>query len=105
MTALPANLIPPLLVAQARLGLTPIILSMISPTQQSLINAQLAPAATGQAISSAVAVKSLDAAKLQGAAILKLLDSAAQAAQQQPAPGDPLVAKATGLGTLLDVTA
>ena len=74
---------------------------MVSSAQQSLTNAQLAPAQIGQQISTAIAAKSLDAARQQGANVLQLLDSAAQVGQ---GPGDPLVAKATGLGTLLDVT-
>ena len=71
---------------------------MISSVQQKLIDAQLAPARIGQDISTAVAAKSLDAQRQEGDSVLQLLDSAAQA-------GDPLVAKATGVGSLLDITA
>jgi hypothetical protein len=73
---------------------------MLSPAQPSSSNGARPPAALGSAISTAVAAKSLDAQRQQGAAILKMLD-AAGAAQA----GDPLVAKATGLGGLLDITA
>jgi hypothetical protein len=76
---------------------------MVTPTQQKLIEAQLAPARIGQAISTAVAVKARDAAKMEGAAVLQLLEAAGSVAQ--PTPGDPLVAKATGLGSLIDVIA
>ena len=75
---------------------------MISAAQQSLTSAQLAPAQIGQAISTAVAGKAMSVDKMEGAAVLQLLDSAAQAGQSTA--GDPLVAKATGLGGLLDVT-
>jgi hypothetical protein len=76
---------------------------MISSAQQSLINAQMAPAQIGQEISSAIAAKTLNAAKQEGANVLSLLDSAAQVGKAA-GPGDPLVAKATGLGSLIDVT-
>ena len=74
---------------------------MISSVQQNLIDAQLRPARVGSEIATAVAGKALDAQRQEGAAAVELLDSAAQACSG----GDPLVAKATGLGSLLDITA
>ncbi len=68
---------------------------MVSPAQSQLIAASLMPAAVGNQISYAVAAKSLDAQKQAGAAVLQLLDGAANAAE----PGNP-----EGLGTQLDVT-
>lgn len=60
---------------------------MISPVQSQLTQAQLAPAALGAQISSAIAAKSLDAQKQQGAAVLQLLDNAGQVADGiAPAP-------------------
>lgn len=73
---------------------------MVSPVQNKLIEAQLAPKRTAEQISTAVAKKTLDAAKMEGAAALKLLESASQISG-----GDQLVAKATGKGALLDVVA
>ena len=49
---------------------------MITPAQSRLIDAQLAPAAVATNITTAIAKKSLDSEKLQGAAILQLLDAA-----------------------------
>jgi hypothetical protein len=74
---------------------------MVSPAQSKLIDAQLAPARLANDVSYAIAAKSLDAQRQEGATALKLLDAAATTLQ----PGDPLVAKATGLGSLLDITA
>jgi hypothetical protein len=71
---------------------------MVSPAQSKLIEASLLPAAISRDISSAVAKKSLDATKQEGAAVLKLLDSAAGITA-----GDPQTAKATGLGGMLDI--
>ncbi len=68
---------------------------MVSAVQSSLVQAQLAPAALGSQISTAIAAKSLDAQKQEGAAVLQLLDNAAKIA----APGSD------GLGTLIDVHA
>jgi hypothetical protein len=76
---------------------------MISAAQSQLTEAQLAPARIANDISYAVAAKTLDAQRQEGATALKLLDSAMGAGT--PQPGDPLVAKATGLGSLLDVMA
>jgi hypothetical protein len=76
---------------------------MVTPTQQKLIEAQLAPAKIRQGIDTAVAVKARDAAKREGAAALKLLEAAGNVGKA--APGDSLVAKATGLGSLIDVFA
>jgi hypothetical protein len=74
---------------------------MISPAQSQMIDAQLAPARIANDVSYAVAAKTLNAQRQEGATLLKLLDSA----EGTPQPGDPLVAKATGLGSLLDVRA
>lgn len=76
---------------------------MVSPAQQSLNQASLSPAATASAIDTAVAAKALNAQRQQGDAAVQLIDSAGQSGS--PQPGDALVAKATGLGSLLDVTA
>ena len=79
---------------------------MVSAAQQNLINATLSPAQTGVAISTSVAAKTLDAARQQGAAIVQLLDSASSIGDQGGIQaGDPLVAKATGLGNNLDIMA
>ena len=75
---------------------------MVSSAQNNLISAALAPQQVGQQIDAAVASKTLNAQRQEGDAVLKLLDTAAQAG---PQPGDALVAKATGLGSLLDVSA
>jgi hypothetical protein len=75
---------------------------MISPVQEKMIDAMLTPARLGAELSASIAAKSMDAQRAQGASVLKLLDGAAKMA---PAPGDALVAKATGLGGLLDTTA
>jgi hypothetical protein len=47
---------------------------MVSALQSRLIDAQLAPAALGTAISTAVTAKSFDAQRQEGAAVLQLLD-------------------------------
>ncbi len=78
---------------------------MINPVQQKMIDAQLAPARIGSEIAAAVAQKSQDVTNLQGQAVLNLLESAAQTSRSAVAPGDPLVAQATGMGNLLDITA
>ena len=75
---------------------------MVSAAQSNLISAALAPTQIGQQIDAAVAVKTLNVQREQGNAVLKLLDTAGQAG---PQPGDALVAKATGLGGLIDMTA
>ncbi len=75
--------------------------NMISPAQSQMIDAQLAPARLANDVSYAVAAKTLNAQRQEGETVLKLLDSAGGA----PQAGDPLVAKATGLGSLLDITA
>lgn len=77
---------------------------MVSATQQSLINSSLMPGQFGTAISTAVASKTLQAARQEGAAVVQMLEDAGVSSQGITA-GDPLVAKATGLGGLLDVTA
>ena len=69
---------------------------MVSPAQSRLIDTMLAPAALNSNISSAIAAKSLDAEKQQGAAVIQLLDAAT--AGQDPA-SDPY-----GRGATLDMT-
>jgi hypothetical protein len=60
---------------------------MISAVQSRLIDAQLAPAALGTAISTALAAKSLDAERQAGAAVLQLLeDTQTLAAAVAPSP-------------------
>jgi len=70
---------------------------MISPAQSRLIDAQLAPAAIATQVSSAIAKKSLDAQKQQGAAVLQLLDAATNT--------QDIGASNNGIGGTLDVTA
>jgi hypothetical protein len=70
---------------------------MVSPAQSRLIQAMLTPAATASKIDSAVAAKALNAQRQEGAAVLKLLDSAANIRQEE-LPAGPL-------GNLLDVSA
>lgn len=77
---------------------------MVSSAQNNLISASLAPAALGSAISTAVAGKTLQTSQQQGSAIVQLIESAAPASMT-PQLGDPLVARATGLGATLDVFA
>jgi hypothetical protein len=73
---------------------------MVSPAQSRLIDASLIPARVSNEIATSVASKTLDAARDQGAQMVSLIDDAGQIA-----PGDALVAKATGVGGLLDVNA
>ena len=68
---------------------------MVSAAQSRLIQAELAPAALGAQISSAIAAKTLNAQKQEAAAVLQLLDQAAQVA---PVPTG-------GTGAALDVVA
>jgi len=69
---------------------------MVSPAQSQLIQAMLTPAATASQINSAVAVKALNAQKQEGADVLKLLDSA-MSARQDEVPAGPV-------GNILDIT-
>jgi hypothetical protein len=73
---------------------------MVSAAQNKLIEASLIPARVSNEISTSVAAKTLDAARTQGAQMISLIDSAGQIGA-----GDALVARATGLGGTLDVTA
>jgi hypothetical protein len=75
---------------------------MVSAAQTNLINASLAPAQVDNAIATSVLSKTLDAARQQGASVVQLIDDAAEGG---PQPGDALVAKATGLGSLVDISA
>jgi hypothetical protein len=73
---------------------------MVSAAQQTLIDASLSPGVIAGKISSAVAAKSMNVERQEGADVLDLLEGATDAGAQA---GDPLVAKATGVGGLLDV--
>jgi hypothetical protein len=73
---------------------------MVSSAQSRLIDASLSPAQVDNAVSVSVLRKSLDAARQEGASAVQLIDSAAV-----PQRGDALVARATGLGNLIDVQA
>lgn len=81
----------------------------MSTTISNSLSSTTPPAQLGQAISTIVAAKTLQAARQEGAGVLKLLDGAAavgkNASQNGLSQGDALVAKATGLGGLLDITA
>ena len=81
--------------------------NMVTAMQQSLINSSLMPSKVGSAISTAVAAKTLQAARQEGAAVVQLLEAAGRGAGagRGLTAGDPLVAKATGLGSLVDMTA
>ncbi|MGN6369747.1 MAG: putative motility protein [Phycisphaerae bacterium] len=73
---------------------------MVSSAQSRLSDASLSPAQVNNALSISLLRKSLDAARQEGASAVQLIDSAAP-----PQPGDALVAKATGLGNLIDLQA
>jgi hypothetical protein len=75
---------------------------MVSAAQSNLIAASQIPAQVDNNISYAVLAKVNDAERQEGAADVSLIDAANGSA---PGPGDPLVAKATGLGGMLDVSA
>jgi len=75
---------------------------MVSAAQSNLIDASLSPAQVSNAISTSVLSKTLDAARQQGASVVQLIDDASLSG---PQPGDALVAKATGLGSFLDISA
>jgi hypothetical protein len=70
---------------------------MVSSAQSNPINSAVAPGQLNSDISVSVLKKALDASRQQGAAAVQLIDNAGIQA------GDPLVAKATGLGGLIDV--
>ena len=73
---------------------------MVSSAQTNLINSALAPGQLNSDISVSVLKKALDASRQEGEAAVQLIDSAGVAQA-----GDPLVAKATGLGGLIDTQA
>ncbi|HVX85626.1 MAG TPA: putative motility protein [Phycisphaerae bacterium] len=73
---------------------------MISPAQSQLTDAQLTPARVASDIGYAVAAKTLNAERQQGAAILDLLNGTANTQLS-----DPSLAQATGLGSLIDISA
>ena len=64
---------------------------MISPVQQQLIDASLAPAKLASDVNTAVAAQTLDAQRQEGAAVLQLLDRS--------------VPPSSTVGTRLDITA
>jgi hypothetical protein len=67
-------------------------------------SSSLPPAELGSRIATALQAKALQAARQQGAQEVQLIANAGQAqTPAAPSAGDALVAKATGLGTLLDV--
>ncbi|MBN2211157.1 MAG: hypothetical protein JW709_07150 [Sedimentisphaerales bacterium] len=77
-------------------------MSGIGNVNNSLIQSQLASLQLQQAIDTKIAAKTLDNARTQGDAALKLLDAAAQVARQtgaQPTFGQLV----SGLGMNLDV--
>jgi hypothetical protein len=74
------------------------IMSSIGQVNNSLIQSQMNSLQLGNKISTAVAVKAMDAAKMEGAAMLSLLEGAAEMAQNpQAQTGD--------VGQNLDITA
>jgi predicted secreted Zn-dependent protease len=75
---------------------------MVSPAQSNLTNASLLPAQVDNQISTALLKKTFDAARQEGDSAVQLIDSAGQAG---PQAGDALVAKASGVGGLLDISA
>ncbi len=75
---------------------------MVSAAQQSMIDSALIPARVASEIDTAIAAKTLKMARQQGAALVEMIDGADQPATTA---GDPLVAKATGLGQNLDIMA
>jgi len=75
---------------------------MVSAAQTNLIDASQSPAQVSNAIATSVLSKTFDAARQQGASVVQLIDDASISG---PQPGDALVAKATGLGNLVDMSA
>jgi hypothetical protein len=75
---------------------------MVSSVQSSLIAASQIPAQVDTQISYAVLAKANDAERQQGEADVELVDASNGGSSTA---GDPLVAKATGLGGLLDISA
>lgn len=71
-------------------------------TVMDLVNSlsNLSQASTMSKVQIAVARKVMDNQKMQGAAVLELLDAASEGAGQA---GDALVAAATGLGSQIDM--
>ena len=76
-------------------------MSAINNINQNIVQSQLAAAHTQQSIQVSVAKKSLDAARQEGAAVLKLLESATQIAPAELTLG----ALVSGKGQSLDVIA
>lgn len=77
-------------------------MSGVGGISNSLIQGQLAGVRLGNEISYRVAAKTLDAARDQGAAVLQLLDAAADVGKGQGSV--TLGAIASGLGQNLDVS-
>lgn len=78
---------------------------MVSAAQQRLIDSSLTPSRVAGQVSTSVTAKTLDIARLQGAQMVAMIDKAGVQSQSGVQAGDPLVAKATGLGANLDVYA
>ena len=76
-------------------------MSEISNVNQQIVQSQLAAAQTQQAIQVSIARKTLDTARQEGAAVLKLLESATQIAPAEITLG----AIVSGKGQNLDVKA
>lgn len=76
----------------------------IEGINQALLQSQLTAAQTQQAAGVKVAAKTLQAARDEGAAVVKLLEGAAELARQNTAGANPpLSALVSGLGQNLDV--
>jgi hypothetical protein len=73
----------------------------MSNVNQSIVQSHLSAAQTQQSIQVSVAKKTLDAARQEGAAVLKLLESATQIAPAEVTLG----AIVSGKGQRLDVSA
>jgi hypothetical protein len=76
---------------------------MVSAAQNNLIQSYLDAQLTPTLVSTAVASKALAAQRQEGASAVQLIDDAG--ASDGSMAGDQLVARATGLGGQLDVTA
>ena len=78
----------------------------ISSVNNSLLQSQLTAAKLNVDIGYKLAAKTMDSARQQGAAVLSLLESAAEVAQSSTpsGPTPTLGAIASGLGQNLDIT-
>jgi len=80
-------------------------MSSMSGVNNSIVQSQLSSLQLLQQISTKVAAKSLDSARMQGAAALKLLDSAAQVAASDNSSDPTLNQLASGKGQSVDLYA